>query len=122
MFNGTVLNQPKQLASIQEGSVITFIAPDGGAHPLMVTEKYLRERPDWIIHPCEKCGLTELFDAPSDMMRVVFPNTPEGSIIEMFTAFCGACGGTQVVLHKDLEIEGIHQVGEIHKKWWQFWK
>jgi hypothetical protein len=122
VFEGTVLNQPKQLTSIQEGSVITFLVPDDGQHPLMVTEKYLQERPDWIVYPCERCGLTELFDAPSDLMRVVFPDMPEGSIMEMFTAFCGACGGVQVVQYKDAQIEDLSQLGETRKKWWQFWK
>jgi hypothetical protein len=122
VFTGTVLNQPHQLTSVREGSTIKFIAPEGGQHPLMVTEKYLCERPNWIIHPCQKCGLTELFDPPSDLMRVVFPNVPEGSIMEMFTAFCGACGGVQVVQYRDAQIEE-HPVSEAgQKKWWQFWK
>ena len=122
VFKGTVLNRPQQLTSIQEGSDITFLVPDGGQHPLMVTGKYLQERPDWIVHPCQQCGLTDLFDPPSDLMRVVFPNMPEGLIMEMFTAFCGACGGVQVVQYKGAQIENHPQLGETQKKWWQFWK
>ena len=75
VFVGAVLNQPHQLESITQASQIRFIVPDGGEHPLLVTPKYLQERPDWIIQPCHKCGLSELFDAPSDLMRVVFPNS-----------------------------------------------
>ena len=122
VYTGTVLNQPRQLASIPEGTAINFLVPDLGEYPIMVTEKYLQERSDWIVHPCDQCALTELFDAPSELMRVVFPNTPEDSIIEMFTAFCGACGGVQVVQHKDLEMKDHLQLEEANKKWWQFWK
>jgi len=122
VFTGTVLNQPQQLTSIQEGSVITFLMPDGGQHPLMVTERYLRERPDWVVHPCQQCGLTELFDAPSDLVRVVFPNMPQGATAKIFTAFCGACGGVQVVQHKDAQIDDHPQLGRRRKKWWQFWR
>jgi hypothetical protein len=122
VFKGTVLNQPKQLTSIQEGSVVAFLVPDGGQHPLMVTEKYLQERPDWIVHPCQQCGLTELFDAPSDLMRVVFPDLPDGSTMGIFTAFCGLCRGVQVVQHKDAQVEDLSHLGETKKKWWQFWK
>ena len=101
VFEGTVLNQPEQLTNIKVGSVIKFLVPDGGQFPLMVTEKYLHERPNWEIHPCEQCGLTELFDAPSDIIRAIFPNIPEGSIMEMFTSLCGACGGKQGAHYRD---------------------
>jgi hypothetical protein len=63
----------------------------------MVTDKYLRERGAWTVHPCRQCGLSELFDAPSDLIRVVFPNTPPDAQLSMFTAFCALCGGVQVV-------------------------
>jgi hypothetical protein len=56
---------------------------------LRVTEKYLRERPDWIIHPCENCGLSELFDAPSELMKAIFPDLQDGAVMESFTAVCG---------------------------------
>lgn len=121
-FTGRVLNQPQQLDSVQEGSVITFLVPDGVPDPLMVTEKYLRERPDWIVHPCTDCGLTELFDAPSDLIKVVFANTPEGSIIQMFTAICGACGGAQAVEYKDCDNGDQDLRGKSTKRWWEFWK
>jgi hypothetical protein len=122
-FEGTVLNQPQQLNSIQEGSSITFLVPEGGRHPLMVTARYLEERPDWIVHPCRQCGLTELFDAPSDLMRVVFPNVPEGGFTEMFTAICGSCRGMQLVQHKDaFDEEGHPKSKEGERKWWQLWK
>ena len=76
VFRARVLNQPHDLKNVSEGSDIKFVVADGAEFPIMVTDAYLRERGDWIIHPCNKCGLSELFDAPSDLIRAVFPNTP----------------------------------------------
>ena len=121
VFTGRILNRPDQLSSVSEGSEIKFVVPDSGEHALMVTDRYLRERPDWIIQPCQQCGLSELFDAPSDLMRVAFPDAPPDGIMEMFTAFCGACGGVQVVQYKDAQIDDEFP-RESHKKWWQFWR
>jgi hypothetical protein len=63
----------------------------------MVREKYLVERAAWIVHPCSGCGLSELFDAPSDLIPKIFPKIQPGETVEAFTAFCGACHGVQVV-------------------------
>src|SRR5215467_14273274 len=101
VYAGRVLNQPSQLRTVQQGQQIRFIMPEGGKHPVLVTEKYLRERSAWTIHPCQKCGLSELFDAPSDLMRVVFPNAPAESVMEAFTSFCPLCGGVQVIELKE---------------------
>ena len=62
-------------------------------------EQYLKERENWIIHPCNKCGLSELFDPPSELIKIVFPSVygREDMMMEKFTAFCGACGGMLVV-------------------------
>ncbi len=121
VFIGRILNRPHQLVSVAAGDEIRFIVPEGGEHPLRVTEKYLRERPEWVILPCNKCGLTELFDAPSDLIRVVFPRTPQGGSMGMFTAICGNCGGIQVVQHRDFE-QGSEGTPPPARKWWQFWK
>jgi hypothetical protein len=124
VFRGRVLNQPQQLVTVSEGSEIQFIAPESGEHPLLVTEKYLRERPDWIIQPCNRCGLSELFDAPSDLIRVVFPQITTFSSMK-FTAFCGACGGTLVVSQaQEAPVAGDAEpkAPVPTKKWWQFWK
>ena len=105
IFLGTVLNQPVQLETVTLGSIVKFLVPEGGRHPLMVTDKYLSERDNWVIHPCDKCELTELFDAPSDLIRVVFPDPPKEAIMDMFTVTCGACGGVQVVENKEILIK-----------------
>jgi hypothetical protein len=131
VFTGRLLNQPHHLTSVKLGDEIRFVAPDGGDHPLRVTEKYLAERPDWSVTPCNKCGLSELFDPPSDLIRVVFPNVPagEGAQMQAFTAFCGACGGVQLVKSRRAEPPTgdpppVPAPGPTPaaKKWWQFWK
>lgn len=131
VFVGRLLNQPHHLTSAKLGDEIRFIVPDGGEHPVRVTEKYLAERSDWSITPCNRCGLSELFDAPSDLMRVVFPNLPAGENVQMqmFTAFCGACGGIQMVRSRRAEgssesesPEPTSEPAPAKKSWWQFWK
>jgi hypothetical protein len=88
--------------------------PAGGEHPVLVTDKYLLERPRWVIHPCQTCGFSELFDAPSELIRVVFPDIPGGAEIDAFTSFCPLCGGVQT-------LESRNAIAE-KKSWWQFWK
>jgi len=97
LFAATVLNQPHQLSTVAAGQQIRFVAPPGLDHGLMVTERYLSERPGWDIEPCSKCGLAELMDAPSDLIRVVFPSAAPDAELEAFSAFCGLCGGVQLV-------------------------
>jgi hypothetical protein len=122
LLTGTVLNQPANVTSAPAGGSIRFIVPDSGEYPLLVTEKYLLERPHWVIRPCDRCGLTELFDAPSDLIRVVFPFLPttDGAQMDVFTAFCGCCGGVQVVRRAGAEApEGPAQARE---SWWEVWR
>jgi hypothetical protein len=127
VFTGIVLNKPHHLHLVSDGSEIQFIAA-GGEHLLQVREKYLAERGDWEITPCNRCGLAALFDAPSDLIRVVFPNTPPGATMSGFTAFCGACGGILLVKSKgdggpDAETPPASPASSAGaKKWWQFWK
>ncbi len=94
VFVGRLLNRPVGLEYLQFTGWLFFLMPEQGSqHPILVTKKYLNERPDWIIEPCQKCGLSELFDAPSDLIKVIFPHMPEGSVLESFTSFCPLCGG-----------------------------
>jgi hypothetical protein len=121
ILTGRVLNQPQQLLSVSQGAEIKFVVPSG-EHLLMVTDKYLSERPNWKIHPCNQCGLDELFDAPSDLIRVIFPDLPEDAVLGVFTSFCGVCGGVQIVQDPDADFPDEPPVDESQKKWWQFWK
>jgi hypothetical protein len=63
-FQGPVLNQPVHLTGLGQAETNTSIAPSGKSPPLHVTEKYLRERGEWKIHPRKGRGLDELPDAP----------------------------------------------------------
>ncbi len=121
VFAGKVLNRPSQLQTVSQGDEIYFIVPKGGKQPLRVTERYLRERPNWIIHPCEKCGLSELFDAPSELFKAIFPDLRDDAVMESFTALCGLCGGFQLVQHKDAVLDEA-LTEESNRRWWQFWK
>ena len=122
---GRVLNQPHNLQSVRPGSEIKFVVADGAEFPVMVTDKYLRERGAWVIHPCRKRGFSELFDSPSDLMRVIFPNTPAGVQMSMFTAFCPLCGGVQGVQAKDDPAIGEGEPAPVSqpakRPWWKFW-
>ena len=100
VFTGRVMNVPTQLTSVQQNQEIQFWVPVGSKNPVLVTSKYLAERGDWTILPCDKCGFSELFDAPSDLIRVIFPNMPKDYSMDTFTSFCPLCGGVQVMEHK----------------------
>lgn len=96
VFSGVLLGHPSGLENLTEGSEIRFVVPSSGQHPIRVTEKYLEERPHWrLLAPCNKCGLSELFDAPSDLLRATFPGL--GQAMSVFTVICGWCGGTLVI-------------------------
>lgn len=127
VFRGRVLNQPIQLRTVRQGSEIKFVLAAGSELPVMVTDKYLRERNSSVITPCQQCGFSELFDAPSDLMRVVFPklpNLPPGAEKLMFTAFCPLCGGVQGVESSGALMSGGAAPGEhppAKRPWWKFW-
>ena len=121
VFTAKILNQPSQLQSARQGDEIRFILPKDGQQPLRVTEKYLAERPDWIIHPCKNCGFSELFDAPSDLIKARFADIPDGAIMDAFTAFCGMCGGVQLVQRNDAVLDQPI-AKQFTRRWWQFWK
>lgn len=97
VLRGVILNKPHQLKKVRQGDEILFIVPKGGDYPLLVSEKYLAEREEWVIEPCNKCGFDELFDAPSDFIGLVFHNLDKGSTVEVFSYFCNLCGGVQMV-------------------------
>lgn len=121
LFEGRVLNQPTHLRTVLEGQQIHFLMPAGSEVPVLVTGKYLRERSSWIIHPCDQCGFSELFDAPSDLIKVVFPNLPEGAVMEMLTSRCPLCGGIQGLEFR-ASSDKTASTPPHGKRWWQFWK
>lgn len=106
-YRGKLLNQPHGLKSVKQGDELLFLAVAGAEHPFLVTEKYLAEREEWVVEPCSKCGFAELFDAPSDLVKKVFPNIGDNpnEKMEAFTAFCPICRGVQVVHQRGLEGE-----------------
>jgi hypothetical protein len=133
VFTGEVLNPPGQLRSVKRGDRVQFVVPDSGGHPLMVRPPYLAERGQWHVHPCNKCGLSELMDAPSELIAKIFPNLPPDQTPVMFTSFCGLCGGVQGVESADADggaSEPTDQPASTPyagpmargKRWWQFWK
>ncbi len=115
VFRGRVLNQPTQLGAVRHGSDIRFVAAAGADYPVMVTDKYLAERGAWKITPCQKCGFDELFDAPSDLIRVIFPNLSADGQPAAFTTYCPLCGGVQLVAALGFAPPAAK------KPWWRFW-
>ena len=100
VFAGVVLNKPDHLQSVVRGSQILFIVPEGGPYPLQVTPQYLQERPHWrLLAPCGKCGLTELFCPPSELLAASFPSITVDQLNQgfTFTTRCCLCGDGIVV-------------------------
>ena len=110
VFVGRVLHQPIQLRTIQLGQQIRFIIPDGSVHPVLVTEKYLLERSRWTIDPCQKCGFSELFDPPSDLIRASSPGFCSSSDIQSFESACPRCGGP-IRIHSNNTSPGAVRTG-----------
>jgi hypothetical protein len=113
-FVGKLLNRPANLESVVAGSEILFIMPNGLDHPIRVLPEYLAERPCWTIHPCNKCGLSELFDPPSVLIAKVLSDPPGEP--ELLSAFCGACGGVQVLQRNETDDMAGAQSGT---SWWE---
>ena len=114
LFSGRVLNAPSQLKTVQLNQTIRFRIDAGTGQALMVTDTYEHEKRDWKIGPCTKCGFSELFDSPSDLVRATFPDLPADAKLEAFTAFCPLCGGVQT-------IESLAPtLSPALKPWWKF--
>jgi hypothetical protein len=103
-YRGKLLNKPHNLSTIKQGEEILFLAGPRGIDPFRVTPTYLKEREHWHVQPCKKCGMPELFDAPSDLIAVIFPDLKgRKDVAEMsFTTFCPLCRGVQLVSDKPL--------------------
>ena len=97
VFAGVVLNEPAKLRNVTQGKEIQFLVTPGPKYPVLVTEKYLAERGEWKITPCDRCGFGELLDAPSDLIEKAFPELAAGESVEALTTTCPLCGGVQVI-------------------------
>ncbi len=97
VYLGELLSSPHTLQSVKKGDRIKLLSVAGMPHPLHVHDDYLRERLEWQITPCDRCGASECFDPPSVMARVRFPDAPPDTVIQAFTSFCANlnCGGSQ---------------------------
>jgi hypothetical protein len=106
-YRGKLLNKPHNLTTVRQGEELLFLAGSKEIDPFRVTPKYLKEREHWHVLPCNKCGMPELFDAPSDLIAVIFPNLKDRKdVAEMkFTSFCPLCRGVQLVSDKPLDGE-----------------
>lgn len=101
ILTGTLLNAPHQLPSLSQGKVYSFQLSGAGI-PILVSESYLREIADWrFTIACKKCGNDVLFDNPSTIIRIAFPNMPEGSLMEAFSTFCPLCHDPIVLRHRN---------------------
>lgn len=115
LFWGRLLNPPHNIQTVRQGDEIKFVMPTGDAPitllalaavrlglekpprtgwlaPVLVTDKYLEERQTWNVHPCGQCGLSDLFDAPSDLIPVLLAQHPPDEEISTFIAPCPNCG------------------------------
>lgn len=127
-YLGTLLNHPHALETIDQGDYISFMMAAGSRHPIRVTDKYLEERTGWDVKPCAQCGMSELFDPPSELIHEIFNELPANAwALGWFTSFCPVCGGFQVVSSKKISV--VDEAGSKkpekltgRRKWWQFWK
>jgi hypothetical protein len=123
VYRGTLLNTPHRLPTLTKGATILLMAVKGSPHPIRTTERYLGERPEYEVIACEKCGLNELFDPPSALVAKVFPDLPEGTVLERFTSFCPLCRGAQQVVAKNArssvpEPESDPARTQPPRRWW----
>ena len=123
ILTATLLNSPHQLPSLTEGNTYLFQISSAGI-PVLVSDSYLKEIVDWrFAIPCKKCGNDVLFDNPSTIMRIAFPNMPANSTMDAFSTFCPLCSDPIVLRHKDTpEEEDESPSFAKPKKWYEFWK
>ena len=104
VYRGDLLEQPQKLSGLSEGDQIRFLVPSNvRQNPVLVTDAYLSEIPDWEVSGCRGCGSSILLDPPSALIRSAIPGLPPGAFPEAFSALCGLCGGAQPVRRSDTE-------------------
>ena len=91
VYIATLLNQPDQLDSVHEGDQIRFL-PIAAGLPILVTEAYLAERSRWQIGTCPVCGLNEVFDPPSLILRdLLHEQNVSPAQVAFFAVPCARC-------------------------------
>ncbi len=115
LFRAQVLDRPRQLMRVREGSLVRFMVPQGGRHPLQVRPGYWKERDQWVIEPCLGCGLTELLEAPNILAHHLCKVKEES--LSCFEVVCAVCGEIQRVSRLIQSSEP-----EVERGWWLFGK
>lgn len=114
-----LLNQPVNLKSFHANESYTFQL-NGSGKLIYVSPEYLEEIKDWKISPCEKCANDVLFDTPSTICRIAFPDMPGDAVMQVFTTFCPMCGNAMAVSQRTFEDNANRN--PVNKKWYEFWK
>lgn len=125
VYRGSLLNRPHRLPNVQIGEEILVLPAKGSPHPIRTTTRYLEERMQYDVLPCRKCGFADLFDPPSALIAKIFPNIPEGSVMERFTSFCPICGGVQDIVARgggELPVESDMDRTKPPQRWLEGWK
>jgi hypothetical protein len=123
-YKAHLLNQPHQLKTLTVGQEILFMAHKSYRYGILVTYDYLQDRPQYIITPCNKCGLPEVFDPISKLYQHSFPdikNNPDlpADTMSLFTSFCPVCGPNAFLIIRDKrigedKIEGMMSQAQDH--------
>lgn len=105
-YKAKLINQPFNLKTLQMGSEILFVPSTTFQLPIRVTQEYLNDRKTFDIKPCDRCGLSELFDPVQQLIALTFPDMkthveehPEHAQGIMFSSICPFCGGVMLVSH-----------------------
>jgi hypothetical protein len=123
-YRGLLLSEPHRLPNLNAGGEILVLPAKGSPHPIRTSARYLVERAEYDVVPCAKCGFSELFDPPSALIAKIFPNLPEGSLMERFATFCAICGGVQEVVACEggEQAESDMDMTNPPERWWKDWK
>lgn len=102
VYTAVLLNRPHRLTRCAAGDLLHFAVSGSGAEPVHVSRRHLDERARWTVEPCDRCGLFEVFEAPSDLRAAYFSEpAPGADTMVVFTSTCPVCGGTQIVGLRD---------------------
>lgn len=102
VYRGVLLNKPHWLPNVKEGETLLFRAHKEYPHAVYHTHQSAMEQDYCEITPCSRCKLPFLFDPPTALVKLTFPNIQdnlEAGSTSVFTSFCPMCGkeGTLIV-------------------------